>query len=118
MAAVEAQRDGRHQRRGEVPEAERGGDGGGGQHVGGIENAERQLVADIGPGGLAHEVEGEALSVSEALPRRDMEQGGIEERDIADAQAPHLSSSAAVTMARAMSAILRFSFIAALRISW
>ena len=95
---------------------ERAGDGEGRQHMRAIEMAHRQLVAQGRPGGLAHEVEGEPLGPCEAELRRSDQARGIHEGDVSERE-PHPNRSAVVTMARAMSAILLFSFMALRRIS-
>ncbi len=82
----------------------------------GVEIAEIELVPDIGPRHLPHEIEMQALVLCEAeFGRRDQERG-VDERDEADADGHrHRNSSAAVTTERAISAIFFFSFIAVRR---
>ena len=81
------------------------------QHMGAVEMAERQAVAQGRPGRLGGEVEFEALRSGESEFVRHDQRRGIAERDVAELE-PHPSRSAVVTIARAMSAILRFSFMA------
>ena len=71
----------------------------------------RQPVAQRRPGGLGGEVEVEPLGPGEAQFVGRDQRGRIAERNVAELE-PHPSRSAVVTIARAMSAILRFSFMA------
>ena len=115
--AVESQRDGADHRRGETVEAERRSDDSRREHMGGVVNAKRQLVAQIGPGGFRAKLESEPFVPVEAFRGGDEEQSGVGERHEADAQGlGHFSSSAAVMMERAISTIFLPSFMATLRI--
>ena len=93
---------------------QRAGDGERPQHVRGVEMAERQPVAQGGPGRLTRERDLQPLGPGEAQLRRRDHGGGVGEGDVSEGD-PHPSRSAAVTIARAMSTILRFSFIACRR---
>ena len=85
--------------------------------MGGVINAERQFVAQIGPGGFWRKLETQAFLAVEIFGARDQQQAGVGEGHEADAKlAGHLKNSAAVMSERAMSAIFLPSFIATLRI--
>ena len=81
-----------------MAETEARGDGNGRDHVGGIEQADVELVAHVRPGHLAHQFDVEAFCRGKALVDRDDRGGGVAERNESDAQAfvAHLNSSAAV----------------------
>ena len=81
-----------------------------------IEMTGDQLVADIGPGDFGDELDIEPARGGEVLCLRHVEQRGVGQRHISDAQPfRHRNSSAAVMMDRAISAIFLFSFIATWR---
>ena len=116
-------------------DAERRGDGERPEHVRGVEVAEHDPVADIGPGGLADEVEGEALRRGESHLGRHHQRRAVDQRDEAEGElvrspraallsrspgrsiciGPYLRSCAAMTSPAATSATRRLSFIAVLR---
>ena len=58
-------------------DAQRRGDGGRREHVGRVEIAEHQPIADIGPRRFAHKVEAQAARLGEALVARDNQQGCV-----------------------------------------
>ena len=95
-------------------EAERGGDGERREHVGAVQPAERELVPQGGPGRLPHEIELEPFRRREAALGSRHEKRRVRQGNVADPQ-PHPRRSAAVTTDRAMSASLRFSFMAVRR---
>jgi len=72
-----------------MAEAERGGDGERREHVRAVEQADIHLVADIGPGDLAVQVEPQPLGSGEAALGAGDHHRRIGERDEADRQAPH-----------------------------
>ena len=86
----------------------------------GIELAQHQPVAHIGPRHFAHQLEPQPLFRREAAIGRHDQGGGVDQRDEAGPQrcqlAVHFSISAAVTMDWAISASFFCSFIAARRI--
>ena len=115
---------------------ERRGDGERRQHVGGVEMAEHDAVANIGPRRLARQVHIEPFGGRETLLGRSDDQRTVEQRYEADGQrrrplrfrrclarvpvvdvheALHPRSLALVTRPRAISAMRRLSFIAVLR---
>ena len=102
-----------------MTEPEAGSDGDRRQQMGGIEQADIELVAHVRPGDFAHQLDVEALGGGEALVDRDNERARIDQRDETDAQpgAAHFNISAAVMTDCAISTIFFFSRIAVLRIS-
>ena len=100
-----------------MSDAEARGDGERRQQMGGVEQADIELVADIRPRDFAHQFDRQALFGGEALVDRDDQSRRVDQRDEADAHGnfAHFSSSAAVTTDCATSAIFLLSFIAVLR---
>src|SRR5712691_6761707 len=113
--------NGREDRHAHVTEPEARRDGDRRQQMRGVEQADVELVPDIRPRYVAHEVDMEALRRRKALVGRDDRRRRVDQRNEADAQpgvrAAHLSRSAAVTTDWAMSTIFLFSFMAVRRIS-
>src|SRR5581483_6051711 len=116
----------RHRRdgaRGEGGEPEIAGNRHRREHVRDLEMPDREPVADIGPGRLAREHKIEAFFFGEALFLGGDEEGAVEQRHearsdlvaLAHASSPGPSRPAAVIRLCAISAILRFWFIAVLR---
>ena len=101
-----------------MPETERRSDRHRRQQMRGVETTDGELVANVGPGGLSHELDIETFGLGETHVDGDNERGGVDKRHEADPQflrPAHFSSSAAVTIARAISPIFFFSRMAALR---
>jgi hypothetical protein len=125
--AAEAERHRRDGAGGERRQAEIAGNRHRRQHVRHIEMADGEPVADIGPGGLPHQRQRNALPSGEADFACRYQQGAVEERheaggDLVLGVSGHGSSGepsnpAAVTRLWAMSLILRFWFMAVLRSS-
>ena len=87
------------------------------QQMRGVEQADIELVADVRPRDLAHQLDRQAFLGGKALVDGDDQRRRVGERDEADAQTVlgHFNSSAAVTTDCATSAIFLLSFIAVLR---
>src|SRR5262249_17636053 len=99
------------------PETRRDGDRR--QQVRGIEQADVELVAHVGPGHFANELDVEPFGGGKPLVDGDDQGRRVGERDESDPQPrfarDHFNSSAAVTTDWATSAIFLLSFIAVLR---
>ena len=116
--AIEAKIERRHDRHLDVSEAEAGGDRHRRQQMGGVEHADIELVADIGPRHLPHQRHIEPFGGRKALVDGDDQRGGIDQRDETDMQrCTHFNSSEAVRIDCAISPIFFFSRIAVERIS-
>ena len=98
-----------------MAKAERGRDRERRQHVGGVETAEHQLVADVGPRSLAHQHNIETGGSRKAALGSGDQHGGVRQRHVADGELLHQNSSAAVMMAWAISTMRFFSFMAVRR---
>jgi hypothetical protein len=85
-SAIEIERERHRHGRPHAADAERRGDGGGAEHMGRVEQADVQLVAQIRPGHLAHEFEVQPLGLREALVLRQHDQRAIDQRHEADPQ--------------------------------
>src|SRR6185369_10041159 len=111
--AVHAEAEGSDDRHLDVTQSEARGDGDGRDQVGGVEQADIELVADVGPGDLAHQLDVQVLRRGKALVYRDDQRRRVAKRNEADAQAilAHFNSSAAVTTDWATSAIFLLSFM-------
>ena len=70
-----------------MAEAEPGGERHRRQHVGGVEMTEDDAIADVGPGGLADEIELQPLGLGETEIAGDHQGGAVDQRNEADAQA-------------------------------
>ena len=116
--AVEAEIERGDDRHLDVAEAERGRDRDRRQKVGGVEQADIELVAHVGPRHFADQLDVEPFGGAKALVDGDDQGRGVGEGNEAEAQAlVHLNISAAVMIDWAISEIFFFSFMAVLRIS-
>src|SRR6202011_2778691 len=101
-----------------VTDAEAESEGDGGQKMRGVEQADIELVADIGPRHFPHKVDFEPLLCGKSLVDRDDEGGGVNQRDETDLQrSAHFNISEAVRIDCAISPIFFFSRIAVERSS-
>ncbi len=104
-----------------MTDAQAGGDRQRRQHMGGIEYLGSQLVADIGPGHFAHQLDLQVFAFGEIAFHCGDGDGRVHQRDKAYAQglhrgAFHLNAFSFFRISAAMSLMRRFSFMAALRI--
>ena len=84
----------------------------------GVEQADVQLVAHVGPGHFAHQLDLEPFGRGKALVDGDDQGGGIDQRDEPDAErCGHFSISDAVMIDCAISPIFFFSRMAVERSS-
>ena len=88
------------------------------QQMRGVEQADIELVADIGPRHFPHQLDVEPFGRRKALVDGDDQRGGVDQRNEADMQrCRHFNSSEAVRIDCAISPIFFFSRIAVERIS-
>ena len=116
--AVQAEIEGCGDRYLDVAEPETGGDRHRRQQMGGIKQADIELVADVRPRHFPHQCDVEAFIPGKALVHRDDQGGRIHQRNEADTKGRgHFRISDAVRIDWAISLIFFFSRIAVERIS-
>ena len=116
--AVEAEIERSRDRHLDVTQSEAGGDRDGGQQMRGIEQADIELVADIGPRHLPHQRDVEPFRRGKSLVDGNDQCRGVDQRNEADVKrVGHFSNSDAVRIDCAISPIFFFSRIAVERSS-